>query len=128
MLAMEACLALHKFYRQQVQPELAPLEVICPRSYTFKVATLTFKAHKLGQPSYLEPLVQSSEVGRDLRSSTRAQGLLNKPRTRTEIGTRRFSSAAPVVWNALSASARESVTIGSFKSHLMTHLLHQHLD
>ena len=42
------------------------------RRKTFKVATLTFKARKLGQPRYLMPLVQSSEVGRDLRSFTRA--------------------------------------------------------
>ena len=80
------------------------------------------------QPSYLEPLVQSSEVGRDLRSSTRAQALLDKPRTRTEIGASRFSSAASVVWNAPPASVRESVIIGSFKSQLKTHLCHQHLD
>ena len=104
------------------------MSIIDTITITFKVATLTFKAHKLGQPSYLEPLLQPAEVARDLRSSVSVHGLLHKPRSRTEIGARRFSSAAPAVWNALPASVRESATIGSFKSHLKTHLFHQHFD
>jgi len=58
-----------------------------------------------------------------LRSST--QHLLTVPRCRTVVGARRFSVAAPEVWNSLPIKIRNCETLGTFKKHIKTHLFCQ---
>ena len=58
---------------------------------------------------------------RTFRSTT--PGLLNTPGSPTVIDARRFSSAAPVIWNKLpSYTVRSAETTGTFRTRLGTHL------
>ena len=57
---------------------------------TFKIATLTFKTLKFGQPTYLRDLINTYEPTRTLRSSS--QQLLSKNRTRTVVATRALNT------------------------------------
>src|SRR5208282_2443534 len=66
---------------------------------TFMSATLCFKAHRLNQPPYLSYDLQQYVPLRNLRSLS--LGLLVEPFARTKIGSRRFSVAAPHIWNEL---------------------------
>ena len=69
------------------------------RRIEFKTATLCFKAVRLGNPPYLKNMLKPYEPLRSLRSST--MDLLTVPRTDTSFGLRRFSVAAPRIWNGL---------------------------
>ena len=48
------------------------------------------------------------------------QSLLFQPRVKTSIGSRSYSTSAPVVWNAIPLSIRSSHTIATFKNNLKT--------
>jgi len=61
----------------------------------FKTATMSFKAVKLGTPSYLNNTLKPYAPLRALRSSN--MDLLTVPRTDTSLGLRRFSVAGPQV-------------------------------
>jgi len=63
------------------------------RGIEFKIATLCFKAVKLGNPPYLKNMLKPYEPLRSLHSST--MDLLTVPRTGTSFGPRRFSVAGP---------------------------------
>ena len=65
----------------------------------FKVATWCYKAYRLHQPRYLLDSLESYVPCPGLRSDD--MDLLTVPRSRTKTVTRRFSSAAPTVWNGL---------------------------
>ena len=80
-----------------------------------------YKAYRLHQPSYLLDTLEPYVPCRGLRSVE--MDLLTVPRSRTKIAERRFSSAAPTVWNRLSLSIRNTDSIVTFKSHLKTHLI-----
>src|SRR5260221_13152444 len=96
-------------------------KLICTRKrINFKIATLTYRAIQLRQPAYLSSLLSDYILGRSLRSSN--LGLLTKPTSRTTIGSRRFASAAPDVWNILPQNVRAAHSIDCFKSRLKTHL------
>jgi len=86
----------------------------------FKLATLTYRAVQQHQPPYLASLLCNYTPSRSLRSSS--QALLNKPSSRTVLGTRRFASAAPTVWNGLPINVRTADSIRSFKTRLKTFL------
>jgi len=86
----------------------------------YKIATITYRALHLQQPSYISSLLVNNIPPWTLRSTS--QGLLNTPCSQTVIGARRFSSAAPVIWNKLSYTVRSAVTIGTFHTRLKTHL------
>ena len=47
--------------------------------------------------------------------------------SRTKAAASHFSSVAPTVWNDLPLAIRNSCSIGTFKSHLKTHLFHCYL-
>ena len=77
----------------------------------YKIALLAFKCLHGISPDYLRdyctPLA-SNEVYRALRSVT--HGDIAHPQTRTRcIGSRSFRSAAPVIWNSLPASLKNSL-------------------
>jgi len=87
---------------------------------TFKIATLTFKTLHYQQPLYLLDLISRHKPSRALRSSS--QQLLNIPLTKSEIGRRSFSFAAPTIWNSLPPALRSMSSIITFRSALKTHL------
>ena len=63
---------------------------------------------------------------RSLRSSS--LDILSVPRSRTKTASRRFSIAAPSIWNSLPATIRAASSFGSFRSQLKTHLYHFSFD
>ena len=93
---------------------------------TYKVSLLCFNCYKLGVPTYLSSLLEQYRPTRSLRSSY--PDILSVPRSRTKTASRRFSIAAPSVWNSLPATSRAAFSVGSFRSQLKTHLYHLCFD
>ena len=87
---------------------------------TFKIATLTFKTLRHGQPSYLRDLLIPYIPRRTLRSSCLHQ--LTIPSIKSASGRRSFSFAAPTVWNNLRLTLRTMSCLITFRSTLKTHL------
>jgi len=96
------------------------------RRVDFKVATLCYKAYRMGQPPYLSSLVHQYVPSRTLRSSDAE--LLQDRRSRTVTVDRRFSTTAPRLWNNLPLHVKTAETISTFKLHLKTHLFSSPLD
>jgi hypothetical protein len=82
----------------------------------YKLATLCFKAYKLNQPPYLSAAVQLYIPQRTLRSTTKE--LLIIPPHKTVLGSRRFSVAAPTIWNELPVTLRSVDNFKTFKTGL----------
>ena len=93
---------------------------------TYKVALLCIKCYKLGVPTYLSSLLEQYRPTRSLRSSS--LDIMSVPRSRTKTASRRFSIAAPNVWNSLPASIRAASSVGSFQSQFKTQLYHLSFD
>jgi len=93
----------------------------------FKVSLLIFKALTLGQPFYLNSLLDVYTPSCNLRSSSNGL-LLVVPRVNSVAASRAFSVFGPRVWNALPRSVRELASppslasIGAFKSALKSAL------
>jgi hypothetical protein len=88
----------------------------------FKVALLCYKAYKFGEPAYLHDLIEPCKPTRyHLRSD--AYDNLVEIRPKLETAARRFSLAAPKVWNSLPQATRQAETLTSFKSALKTHYM-----
>jgi len=77
-----------------------------------QLSSPTYQALHLQQPSYISSLLVNYIPPQTLRSTS--QGLLNTPRSPTVIGARRFSSAAPVIWNKLPYTIPSAETTGTF--------------
>jgi hypothetical protein len=90
----------------------------------FKLCTLVFKClHSFAPPNIAilcSPAVSNQHISR-LRLA--AHGDLIVPPSRTAIGARCFSVAAPRLWNNLPAEVRDpSLSLDRFKAQLKTHL------
>ena len=72
----------------------------------FKLASLCYRVVHTGQPNYLSSMLTPYEPPRQLRSS--ATGLLVVPPHRIDIASRRFSCAAPRIWNTLPLAVRSA--------------------
>lgn len=90
---------------------------------TFKIATLTYKTLRNGEPRYLRNLLTTYVPTRHLRSAD--QQLLNVPRTRTVTGTRAFRISAATIWNSLPSDLKNCTSVDCFKRHLKTFLFAQ---
>ena len=88
----------------------------------FKLATLAFQSRATGQPDHLAVQLRSHKPRRCLRSSS--QELLTVPNCKTMLGSRRFSVAAPRVWNCLPLDLKTDCnSLRGVKSSLSTYLL-----
>ena len=106
--------------RDSITPMLRDLHWLpVSKRIEFKVATLTFKIKSTGQPEYLSSLLSDYAPTRTLRSA-QLQTLV-VPRSRTVLAERRFSVAAPTIWNNIPLDIRQSLTVQSFKRHLKTY-------
>jgi len=85
----------------------------------FKMATIVFKVRLQRQPEYLSALVIDYEPVRSLRSE--GKNYIHTPRTKTVLASRRFSSAAPAIWNSLPCDIRSCDELNNFKRKLKTH-------
>jgi hypothetical protein len=88
----------------------------------FKIALLCYKACKLGEPTYLQTLIHPHVPARCLRSSDDRERLAER-KSKLDTAARRFSVAAPKLWNSLKQSTRQAATVGAFKSALKTELM-----
>ena len=105
------------YYRvRQQYPDWLPIT----QRIHYKIATITYWALLLQQPTYISTLLVNYFPPRTLHSAS--QGLLDVPGSRTVIGARRFSCAAPLIWNNLPYNVRSAGTIGTFRTRLKTHL------
>ena len=90
----------------------------------YEIALIVFKALNNLAPVYIKELVELHRPARQLRSSSDVAKL--KPvRSRTKsYGDRRFSVAAPMVWNELPVDVRVTSSLTSFKRTLKTFYFH----
>jgi len=85
----------------------------------FKLASICYRSVHDHQPSYLSQLLNDYKPDRVLRSATNQ--LLVEPPAKTVTAARRFSCAAPHIWNSIPVSVRSAESITSFKNRLKTH-------
>jgi len=71
---------------------------LCAPGYSLNCQHCVFQSRMLNQPQYFTDTLHLYQPTRMLRSST--QDLLAVPRCKTVFGGRRFSVAAPRVWNS----------------------------
>lgn len=86
----------------------------------YKLATLTYKVQSTTTPAYLNSFLIPRVPACSLRSGSAPR--LVVPRTRTIIGSRAFSVAAPTVWNSLPDNVVNADTLTVFKKQLKSHL------
>jgi len=81
---------------------------------------MTYEAVHIGQPNYLNELIQPYQSVRTLRSSTRA--LLVIPFVKSDFASDSFSVCSPNLWNNLPQDVRSCANQATFKSRLKSHL------
>jgi len=92
---------------------------------SFKILLLSYKClHDLA-PVYLSDLLHPYIPARNLRSSDPCLSLLAVPRSRTGFGDRSFEVAAPILWNSLPPTIKNSPSVQIFKKKLKTYLFQQ---
>jgi len=87
-------------------------------SFSFKIATLTFKVLETGLPPYLSQQLLTYASTRGLRSSS--SKLLQVPRTKLRFGSRSFRVSAPIIWNSIPYSVRSCESLTTFRKHIKT--------
>ena len=108
--------------RDHISPILSQLHWL-PVAYRvqFKVLVQVYRATHDQAPSYICDMVQCYQPGKSLRSQD--QNLLVVPKTKkVNYGDRAFSTAGPVLWNALPLDVRCSETLVTFRKRLKTYL------
>ena len=94
----------------------------------YKLACLTFHClHSDSCPSYLSELLSPYKPTRTLRSQDAS--LLTVPRySLNTFGKRSFTVMAPLLWNSLPSSLRQTDSLTSFQKNLKTHLFCKYLS
>ena len=117
-----ARLIFRKSKRESTSPLLVKLHwlpVSCRVEY--KIAVLAFRCFDNSLPPYLSSLLTVYQPSRSLRSSS--EKLLKVPKVSLKsFGQRSFQYQAPVIWNGLPSSLRNSPSLPSFKTSLKTFL------
>jgi len=86
----------------------------------FKLAKLCYLVTSFQQPGYLSDLISPYSQSRSLRSST--QKFLSVLPHNLDTAARRFSVAAPRLWNSLPLNCRTAPSVNTFKTRLKTFL------
>ena len=106
---------------EHITPTLIDLHWLPIRErIVYKIGMLAFKVNRKQQPSYLATMLHVYRPARLLRSSQKNN--FDIPRIRTEIGSRAFSVAAPIIWNNLPDELKNVESIANFKTLLKTFL------
>ena len=107
---------------EHIKPALRELHWLPVESrIIFKVLLITFKIIHGLCPAYLSSLLQQYHPQRSLRSSSKL--LFTVPTVNTvTYGERAFSFSAPILWNSMPDSVRNTTSLSSFKSALKTFL------
>ena len=91
------------------------LKKLPPLKIKLSVTLSTFQ-----QPGYLSDLISPYSQSRSLRSSTKK--LLSVPPHNLDTAARRFSVAAPRLWNSLPLNCPTAPSVITFKTRLKTFL------
>ena len=83
----------------------------------YKLCLLTYKTLKIQQPTYL-----CNSPSHSLSTRSSESSVLSIPYVRTSLGKRVFSVIAPRLWNSLPPDTRNSLSVSTFRSKLVTHL------
>ena len=86
----------------------------------YKIAMLTYKCLNNKAPQYLQNLIHIKQPNDSLRSSTDLMILEYPPFEKAEYKKRRFTYAAPTVWNGLPRNLKCSPSLERFKKDLKT--------
>ena len=122
-----ARLILRKRKRDHVTPMLRELHWLPVEARVqYKVAVLAYRHFVGSLAPCLSVTLTTRNFARSLRSSSEKQLVLRKFNLQT-AGGRAFSMTAPRIWNKLPVSLRHSPSLGTFKSHLKTHLFKEHV-
>ena len=89
-------------------------------NFNFKLAKLCYLVTSFQQPGYLAHLISPYSQSRSLRSSTKK--LLSVPPHNLDTAARRFSVAAPRLWNSLPLNCRTAPSVITYKTRLKTFL------
>ena len=84
----------------------------------FKLAKLCYLVTSFQQPGYLADLISPYSQSSLLRIST--QKFLSVPQYNLDTAARRFSVAAPRLWNSLALNCRTAPSVNTFKIRLKT--------
>jgi len=115
-----ACVVCNSSRLTPAEPLLRSLHWLPVHQWTnYKLANLCYLA-VCHQPVYLAHLIRPYSQSRLLRSST--QSLLSVPPPYIDIAARRFSVAAPRLWNSLPLSCRTAPSVNVFKNRIKTFL------
>ena len=88
----------------------------------FKINLMTFKILHNTAPKYLKQLLHNYRPTRCLRSSSDKWILTQQRFNQKTYGSRKFSVAAPTLWNQLPTQIRAIDNINTFKAKLKTYL------
>ena len=94
----------------------------------FKIALLAFKCLNGLAPKYLQDLIKLKQPNDSLRSSTDIFTLAFPAMEKLEYRRRKFSIAAPTVWNKLPMNLRNLTSIDKFKKQLKTFYFSNYYD
>ena len=86
----------------------------------FKICLLVYKTLHYKEPTYLLSKLHVQANKYSTRSSSAI--VLSLSHTRTVLGTRAFSVAAPKLWNSLPQHVRTADSLQIFRTRLKTHL------
>ena len=108
--------------RQHITPFLKHLHWLpVDDRIAFKICCLVYRAFNGTAPLYLSELLEPYHAQARLRSADNGPRLI-QPLSRTRAyGDRRFSVAAPQIWNTLPTNVRAANTYETFKVRLKTH-------
>ena len=93
----------------------------------FKVCTMVFKYYNETAPNYINDTLTRKISLPCLRISD-DKFLLKFISENQKYKDRKFSTAAPALWNKLTHDIRSSSTIGMFKKKLKTHLFKEYYE
>ena len=111
---------------EHITPSLIDLHWL-PVEYRirFNILLLVYKAINGFSPSYISNLLSFCSSSYSLPSCSNTK-LLHVPRSKLRCyGDRRFSIAAPKLWNSIPAFLRNAKSLNSFKEQFKTYLFHQ---
>ena len=104
---------------ERITPHLKALKWLPVRQrIALKVAVTTYRCLNNTAPPYLSKLLKVSS--RDRRTAYSSDLLV--PKTKSRLGDRAFSKAAPALWNSLPLAVKTSDTLGGFRSRVFKYL------
>ncbi|XP_046566240.1 uncharacterized protein LOC124274916 [Haliotis rubra] len=108
--------------QEHITPVLRSLHWLpVKRRIQYKIICITYSTlYDINSPAYLKDIIEIYRPTRVLRSEKR--GSLKMPATKTSMGDRAFSAAAPALWNSLPVELRSVSSLEAFRSQLKTHL------